>query len=415
MIKEETIFTARKTNAFFKAADPTAYASQEQGIRAQLTINSSIDNNTMIQTGTGIHAQDDCSNTFLSCNYFDNAAPGMFLEMVSNLPLNQGSANTPTYNTWVGPYSFPLKMKIDGLSPLQQQITFWYDGIASSTNPRWPRPSPQPLITDEPITSASQFNCGLIPDIISTDSTAQESLIDSTITATIISDSLANYYREVYAFATMSEDSSYLTDALQLAFYQQKQLENIGRFNEIIAKLRIGEIDSALMINNIIVNENAIEENLKQYYQILLPTLLESAILPNAADTATMENIIYQNAYEGGDAVIRIRAYLRKIMVDHHIGLMRIINETKQNIINNVIVYPSPILGNQHLSIESNSEHIMSIEIYDAIGKKIKHVNVSNTDLKILLDISDISPGFYHIKIETESKAIFNSNFIKLW
>ena len=142
MIKEETIFTARKTNAFFKAADPTAYASQEQGIRAQLTINSSIDNNTMIQTGTGIHAQDDCSNTFLSCNYFDNAAPGMFLEMVSNLPLNQGSANTPTYNTWVGPYSFPLKMKIDGLSPLQQQITFWYDGIASSTNPRWPRPSP---------------------------------------------------------------------------------------------------------------------------------------------------------------------------------------------------------------------------------------------------------------------------------
>ena len=83
-------------------------------------------------------------------------------------------------------------------------------------------------------------------------------------------------------------------------------------------------------------------------------------------------------------------------------------------IVNNVIVYPSPILGNQHLNIESNSEKIIAIEIFDAIGKKIKHVNVINANLKILLDIDDISPGFYHIKIETESKAKFNSNFIKL-
>ncbi|MBL0054010.1 MAG: T9SS type A sorting domain-containing protein [Bacteroidetes bacterium] len=305
-------------------------------------------------------------------------------------------------------------MKIDGLSPGQGQVKFWYDGLANSLNSRYPLPSNQFLVFPAAITSVSQFNCGLIPDIIATDSTAQENLIDSATTSAQFNDSLERYYREVYAFATLSEDSSYLSDALRLAFYQQKQLQNIGRFAEIIDMLRVGLIDTALTINNNIVDENTVEVNLKLYYQILLPTLLESPLLPNATDTASMENIIYQNAYEGGDAVIRIRAYLRKIMVDHHIGLMRIINETKQNIINNVIVYPSPLLENQHLSIESNSEHIMSIEIYDAIGKKIKHVNVSNTDLKILLDISDISPGFYHIKIETESKAIFNSNFIKL-
>ena len=397
-----------------KAADPTAYASQVQGIRAQTTINSSIDNNTMVQTGTGILMQDDCSNTFISCNYFDNAAPGIFMDNV-DLP-TQGTANTPTYNTWVGPYNGTLnnKFKIDGTSFNGAQIIFWYDGAANSANPRWPRPSPTFLITPLPIAALSLFNCNGMPDLIVLDSTAQERLVDTTVATNSLVDSLQEYYREAYSYASMSDDSSLLTNALRLAFYQQKQLENIGRINEIIGMLRIGSTDSAILLNNSIIDNNVVEENLKQYFTILLPTLKPTPILLTSNDTAIMETIIYQNAYEGGDAVIRIRAYLRKIMVDHHFGFMRTLKTANQNIENNMIVYPSPLTGNQLLNIEVNNDKINTVEIFDVVGKRLKYVNWSTSNLKLQLDITDISPGIYHIKVETESKVKFNSTVIKL-
>ena len=394
-----------------KAADPTAYASQVQGIRAQTTINSSIDNNTMVQTGTGILMQDDCSNTFISCNYFDNAAPGIFMDNV-DLP-TQGTANTPTYNTWVGPYNGTLnnKFKIAGNSATGP-IIFWYDGAANSTNQRWPRPSPPNLINPLAITALSLFYCNGMPNIIVLDSTAQERLVDTTVASNSIVDSLREYYREAYSYASMSEDSSLLSNSLRLAFYQQKQLENIGRFNEIMDMLRVGSIDSALLLTNNIIDNNAVEENLKQYYQILLPTLKPTPILPNANDSVTMENIIYQNAYEGGEAVIKIRAYLRKIMVDHHAGFMRNSNTVMQKAKQNIYVFPSPLTGSQHLNVVSKETAIATISIYDVTGKIMFQTIIDGFKKETEINCSAFAPGVYHIKVISTDTYQYNTTFI---
>ena len=79
-----------------------------------------------------------------------------------------------------------------------------------------------------------------------------------------------------------------------------------------------------------------------------------------------------------------------------------------------MIVYPSPLTGNQLLNIEVNNDKINTVEIFDVVGKRLKYVNWSTSNLKLQLDITDISPGIYHIKVETESKVKFNSTVIKL-
>lgn len=388
-------------------------STQLQGIRAQTSINSSIDNNTMVQTGTGILMQDDCSNTFLSCNYFDNAAPGVFMDNAANMP-DQGNASTPTYNTWVGPYNAQNgKWKIDGNSTTGP-IKFWYEGPAIPSNTRWPRPSPPQWINPAAITSISQFNCGIIPDIIITDSTAQESLIDSTINSTLNNDSLQEYYREAYSFATMSEDSSYLLSALRLLFYQQKQLENIGLFYLIMDKLKAGEIDSALLINYSIIDGNIIEANLKIANQIMLPTLQENAASLNLNDTIALENIGVQNSFEGGPGVIKARAFLRDIVIDHHIGFMR---KSQTNLFQSndyISVFPSPLLDSQFLSIKNDNNTINKITIYDATGKLVLPLSMINNGTNINLDCSNLASGIYRIKINKKDFSLYNSTFIKL-
>jgi len=70
----------------------------------------------------------------------------------------------------------------------------------------------------------------------------------------------------------------------------------------------------------------------------------------------------------------------------------------------NILVYPNPTTG--ELTINNEQLIINNIEIFDIYGRKLSHISYPKSHISNLIDISDLAPGIYFVKIKTEINEI---------
>jgi PKD repeat protein len=81
------------------------------------------------------------------------------------------------------------------------------------------------------------------------------------------------------------------------------------------------------------------------------------------------------------------------------VGLDEIYNKT-----DNIVIYPNPANDILYLGFNSNKMLKYAYKMFDNSGKVIKQQNEFRTRGTIPVEISDLSPGFYHIQISNNGK-----------
>ena len=71
-------------------------------------------------------------------------------------------------------------------------------------------------------------------------------------------------------------------------------------------------------------------------------------------------------------------------------------------------LYPNP--ANNQLTLDNGKEIINEIQIFDMLGKEVKHIFIKDT--KTTLNINELNNGFYFLRIQTE-RGIINKRFVK--
>ena len=71
------------------------------------------------------------------------------------------------------------------------------------------------------------------------------------------------------------------------------------------------------------------------------------------------------------------------------------------NTIDNIFVYPNPVLDERLLTILSPINGEMNIEIFSLTGRKIMHKVVSDNKL----DVSSFNSGFYMMKVTIDNQT----------
>ncbi len=82
---------------------------------------------------------------------------------------------------------------------------------------------------------------------------------------------------------------------------------------------------------------------------------------------------------------------------------------------NDIVLFPNPSNGKFYLNIPS-SISISNISVYDALGRKVRTINpekLTKKDNMILLNISDLPNGEYHINIRSNEKDISKKILIR--
>jgi len=62
------------------------------------------------------------------------------------------------------------------------------------------------------------------------------------------------------------------------------------------------------------------------------------------------------------------------------------------------------------LTLDNGKEIINEIQIFDMLGKEVKHIFIKDT--KTTLNINELNNGFYFLRIQTE-RGIINKRFVK--
>ena len=93
-----------------------------------------------------------------------------------------------------------------------------------------------------------------------------------------------------------------------------------------------------------------------------------------------------------------VEAYAEIILIGN------IVLDILENTVSDIAIYPNPTTG--ELTINNEQLIINNIEIFDIYGRKLSHISYPKSHISNLIDISDLAPGIYFVKIKTEINEI---------
>jgi hypothetical protein len=217
----------------------------------------------------------------------------------------------------------------------------------------------------------------------------------------------------VWVFDTLLVEQHLDDDSIYVNFVHSMSTTNIGYFYEIERLVSIGEKDAAMEILETITDTNAIENNLKTFFEIYLNSYALGEA-PDSVDYETLVSIANQKPLDGGRAVWLIRHLLELEIEDVYDDEHRYAQiENESNL--------SPYISNSNLKFANPASSLLKntseieilnsdLELYNSFGQLVLKVFVNHSNIDI--DISHLSNGLYMYKLKTERGKQYSGKVI---
>ncbi len=372
-----------------------------RGIRFESSTYSSIENNYLLNLGTGINGLSYCENTKIACNRIVNGVRGMMFENISLSP--QGDENMPQDNKWD---NIALTTRCNGTGLL----TDWYHRGAQSDvdNQFSPGTNNSNFLASIPNQTGNSLcdDLDTMPLMFTHEQLAIILNNDSMVYP--VYDKENKVYAEEYMYRLISSDSSIMDrgypDSVQIEqFMSNLQRSNLVLFKDIEAYIGSEDFNTAYDSLFEITDSTHIEHNLKIIEEYLIYLLGNEEYKLSGTDSLVLDSIANELAIEGGRGVYYARAILDRELDDNITApLFRIKTETKKLIESEL--YPNPNNGS------FTYEYIVS----DSGDYQIEIVNVNSVVQKIInvngeigrKEISFLHNGIYFLLLKNENEII---------
>ena len=96
-------------------------------------------------------------------------------------------------------------------------------------------------------------------------------------------------------------------------------------------------------------------------------------------------------------------------------GGMWVSTPENENIVENIRVYPNPIIDNGYISFEAKENAVLTYAIYDMLGKQISYtenLNISSGQKNISIAADELKNGMYFVKLSVNEKLPETIRFI---
>ncbi len=118
-----------------------------------------------------------------------------------------------------------------------------------------------------------------------------------------------------------------------------------------------------------------------------------------------------QAAWNDDNAIVRARGNAPKNWETFNWKVVAVNRESTNEIDSSVNIYPNPANNILQISYEGELSDQINISIYDNLGRDVVSNTLNNQEQSI--DISNLSPGLYFIKIRNNNELITQKSFIK--
>ncbi len=387
------------------------YADQVQGIRADEVTGSTLHNNTVTTCGTGIHVENDCSGSYLTCNQLNDNYPGMNLVYVT-LP-DQGDACIPTANVW-NIASGEDKVEPNSYTSTGSPFNYYYGGATNNNNPEYPIPplllnviNAIPISTCQP---SDPCDGGGSHQLMSEDPEKKDEELSNLVDdpeEPEEEDEFTNeteYKKQEYVYRVMQGSPDLINTGNREDFMDSTEENNIGKLEEVKALMLDNNTEQAVIKNNLIVDTNQIETNKKTVNGIYLSS--PDTLAP--ADSATLDQIAHLPARQGGEAVYWTRGKLKYYIEDNYVSSQRRAHRSEKQKVHFdklISVFPNP--ASSELNVNGLPGEC-DIEIYDALGKLVFDRLISQKDY--IINIADLVNGLYYMKV-CNSRGFYKTTF----
>ncbi|MFZ9942234.1 MAG: T9SS type A sorting domain-containing protein [Bacteroidia bacterium] len=399
--------------------DPSPDANL-RGIVAEHTLNANIGCNVLTNLGRAMRFEGDCTGmpgTELKnneMNEYEEAIELLSAKLPTQGEPNSGNPNLgiPWDNNWN--HSDPANhLKVSGTPLVPGLITWYHQGADIATNSLSPRPFLTFLIDPKPNQTQVGIPCENSHLLGGFNRDERYGAVVGDSATYIDYESEMSYAGKTIVFETLKQNDSLLTlgltsDASFQLFYDNMSETNIGILSEVATALDSNLVDTALVINETVIDTNNIEYSRKKVNEVLIEKIFKE-IAPTAGDTLSLEYIFYQHWITAGISVYDVAAMLDREYHSPEISLRVMkpdaINHIKANEI--IKVYPKP--ATDKLFISELQTTYNEIEIYDCYDRLVFKQNFRLQMVEI--DLLNFKNGIYFLKIIGDSEKIFKTNF----
>ncbi len=247
--------------------------------------------------------------------------------------------------------------------------------------------------------------------------------VDSFQTALINSNSLSDYekYIDVNSFIDffIIQELSFNPDAYIGSVFFHKDKNSKG------GKIRMGpvwdfdlawgiypmdsfqyEIEGRLFWFKVLLKDTVFENMLKCRWEYLREDILKTTEIYSHIDSVS--NIINQSAYyNNSQSIDQLKTWIndRIEWLDENMpGKCITIPDSIDNEVENIKVYPNPVSDYAIISFNFKEPTIITIKVYDLMGKEVKQVSdnqLFSGENTISFDVRGLSPGMYFMYIQT--------------
>ncbi|MBL0343052.1 MAG: T9SS type A sorting domain-containing protein [Bacteroidetes bacterium] len=372
----------------------------------------------MDKIGYSMRFEGNCINTRLKNNIMKDYFEGIHFADAQFTAQGSGT-NDAWDNEWerTDVNEYPNFQKVEGTFFPSGQIPWYYQGISANSNIHNPDPY-NPALLIPANTGSGNHNC-------LTASVSDDELDRDLVYGPVVGDSAiydtnpdeAVYLAKEALFKRLKANSDLLTigssaDSSFNAFYQSMLSTNIGKFDSVRSSLSENDLEAADDINSVITEDNNIEENNKNIYDLIINTVSTGDTL-SSSDTTSLESIFEQDWRTAGKGVYYAAGILGK---EYYTSssysrfmeqLLPIKNDSVVKSAFEIKMHPNPSSNKLFFTPTPLKETI--VNIFDSAGRTIISKPFSQE-----MDISFIEEGFYVVQIFSSSELLFNKTFIKI-
>lgn len=365
-------------------SDPSSFAAQLQGFRAEWSTRMRVHKNTMRRNGTGMYLQNNCDFSYLTCNVWYDCYPGIYHDNVT-LP-TQGSGCSATYNAFNGAiYSSSPYLKNDGFTQSGNPVVWYHIGSQVNSNLHYPLPDNNVINPIQVTSCLPQNPCGEgDPDF-----TGEPGYEDGKMQA-VAEDSVEYVYypdenehgENERTYHAMADDPTLINTYEKEQFVEEYESSVAGAFRQVMEWVIAGNIGEAIEVNDGIECANAFDYNKKDFFSVYLSTFAVNNFNLSNGQYNIIDNIASQRAIDGGEAVYWSRAMLNKLTItDDNLSNLRLIKPGQENLDEE----------NHELTI---NELPSGFSISTLKKEKIKSLHIFNTQQQLIYSTQPNS--FFH-------------------
>jgi len=402
------------------------------GIIVSGSANTLIKSNTITRAGIGIFCTGSSNPNKIQCNQMNQCYYGVGLGSADIGNQGFSIANYPPSgqawdNSWYDQSPIGNTFRVAGSLGFTASCN-WYYNNNISTFTLHPTPPPGQYNV-----SSLLFNtyalippafCGTLqmlgnPQISRQDKLGSNSSILATTNISTYSDPfkylmMQNVYRKIKADTTVL-NLGLADDNLYQNLYYRLKSSNIGKFYNVNSFINNENFIAASAQNTTITPLNFIETNAKIANEIYLNYWTNHIFSFSSADSATLKGIAIQNPAEGGEGVYMARELLQYCQIDYNVpNTKRIIyNDTQTNKTSNIIVYPNPAKDNLTIFLDSASNGIYIVKLFDILGNIVFTKEINATESMITISLTNVKGGIYTCRIiNADRETLYNGKLV---